>query len=343
MLKKSLIFCFMWIYCTSLLMAQGGSMTDQQVVKYVEMGLQQGKSQQQISTELARKGVTKEQAERAKRLFEQGQQNGENESKTDQRRNQETLASDKNYVNRDFNFEKGSKNNEKVNRFVTNQELIQGQTITLQLDENGNLVSNDITIFKDVQTEEQIFGRNIFKTQNLTFEPSTNLPTPSNYQLGPGDEIIIDIWGVSQVSIQKTISPDGAINIDNLGLVFINGMTVHQATSYLCKELNKIYAGLDGEEPSSHLKVSLVNNRSIQVNVMGEVFLPGTYTLSSFSTVFHALYSAGGVSDIGSLRNIQVVRDGKTIANVDVYDFIMQGKTKDDIHLQEGDVIIVPP
>ena len=343
MFKKSLFFCFMWICCISTILAQGGSMTDQQVVEYVEIGLQQGKSQQQISTELARRGVTKEQAERAKRLYEQGQKKGENKTKTAPNRNQETLASDKNYVNRDFNFEKGSQNTEKVNRFVTTQELTQGQTITLQMDENGNLVSDSITIFKDVQTEEQIFGRNIFNTRSLTFEPSTNLPTPSNYRLGPGDEVIIDIWGVSQVSIQKTISPDGAINIDNLGLVFINGMTVNQATSYLRKELNKIYAGLDEEEPSSHLKVSLANNRSIQVNIMGEVFQPGTYTLSSFSTVFHALYSAGGVSEIGSLRNIQVVRGGKTIAHVDVYDFIMQGKTKDDIHLQEGDVIIVPP
>lgn len=343
MFQKSLFFCLMWICCTSMLMAQGGSMTDQQVVEYVEMGLQQGKSQQQISTELARRGVTKEQAERAKRLYEQGLQNGENKSKTDRGRNQENLASDKNYVNRDFTFEKSSQNNGKMNRFVTNQELTPGQTITLQLDKNGNLVSDSITIFKDVQTEEQIFGRNIFNTQSLTFEPSMNLPTPSNYRLGPGDEVIIDIWGISQVSIQETISPDGAINIDNLGLVFINGMTVNQATNYLRKELNKIYAGLDGEEPSSHLKVSLGNNRSIQVNVMGEVLLPGTYTLSSFSTVFHALYSAGGVSNIGSLRNIQLVRNGKNMAHVDVYDFIMQGKTKDDIRLQEGDVIIVPP
>ena len=161
--------------------------------------------------------------------------------------------------------------------------------------------------------------------------------------MGPGDEIIIDIWGTSQVSIQQTITPDGAISIDNLGLVFLNGMTVNQATSFLRKELNKIYAGLADENPTSQIKVSLGNSRTIQVNVMGEVYQPGTYALSAFSTVFHALYSAGGVSDIGSLRNIQVVRNGKNIANVDVYDFIMQGKTKDDISLQEGDVIIVSP
>ena len=343
MLKKSSLFYFMWICCFTALMAQTGSMTDQQVVEYVEMGLQQGKSQQQIATELARRGVTKEQAERAKSLFAQGQKENKGGTKANRGREQEKLSSGKDYVNRNFSFDKDTKSTGKTNRFVTNQEISEGQTITLKLDENGNLVSDSITIFKEIQTEEQVFGRNIFNTQSLTFEPSMNLPTPSNYRLGAGDLVIIDIWGVSQVTIQETISPDGTINIDNLGLVYLNGMSINQATNHLRKELNKVYAGLNGENPGSHIKVSLGNNRSIQVNVMGEVFQPGTYTLSSFSTVFHALYSAGGVSEIGSLRNIQVVRNGKPIATVDVYDFIMHGKTQDDINLQEGDVIIVPP
>lgn len=341
MSKKTLFFCFMWICCLSTLLAQGGGMTDQQVVEYVEMGLQQGKSQQQIATELARRGVTKEQAERAKNLYAQGQKDTKSNAKTNRKREQEKLASDKEYVGRDFNFEKESQNTGKVNRFVTTQDIAEGQTITLQLDENGNLVSDSITIFKEIQQEEQIFGRNIFNIHSLTFEPSMNLPTPSNYRLGAGDEIIIDIWGISQVTIQETVSPDGTINIDNLGLVFLNGMTIQQATNHLKKELSKVYAGLDGE--GSQLKVSLGSSRTIQVNVMGEVFQPGTYAFSAFSTVFHALYSAGGVSEIGSLRNIQVVRKGKNIANVDVYDFIMHGKTQDDISLQEGDVIIVSP
>ena len=348
MLKKSLILCLLLLGFSATPWAQGGGMSDKQVMEYVEMGMKQGKSQQQIATELARRGVTREQAERVKKLYEQGQKGGKGNAasaKADRTRTKENenLASDKEYVGSEFDFENGNQKAEKVSRFVTNGEITEGETLTLKLDQNGNLVSDNITIFKEEAPEDQVFGRNIFNTNNLTFEPSTNLPTPSNYRLGAGDEVIIDIWGTNQVTIQQSISPDGAINIDNLGLVFLNGMTVNQATSYLRKELNKIYAGLADENPTSHIKVSLGNSRTIQVNVMGEVYQPGTYALSAFSTVFHALYSAGGVSEIGSLRNIQVVRNGKAIANVDIYDFIMQGKTKDDISLQEGDVIIVSP
>lgn len=351
MFKKSLILCFMLLCFSATPWAQGSGMTDKQVMEYVEMGMQQGKSQQQIATELARRGVTREQAERVKKLYEQGQKSGK--STTSKSGNPRTdankdLISDKNYVERDFNFENGNAtgtSKTKVYKYVTTQELPEGaDSLSFSLDKTGNLVSKSgVTIFKEELPEDMVFGRNIFNTSNLTFEPSSNLPTPANYRLGAGDEIIIDIWGTSQVSIQQTITPDGAINIDNLGLVFLNGMTVNQATNYLRKELNKIYAGLSDENPTSHIKVSLGNSRTIQVNVMGEVYQPGTYAISAFSTVFHALYNAGGVSDIGSLRNIQVVRNGKSIANVDVYDFIMQGKTKDDISLQEGDVIIVNP
>ena len=352
MFKKSLFFCLMLICFSATPWAQGSSMTDQQVMEYVEMGMQQGKSQQQIATELARRGVTREQAERVKKLYEQGQKGGKNVTgtKNDRKRTNDNddLASDKNYVDSDFDFKNGNvtgTSKSRVYKYITTQELdLAGKdSLSFTIDQNGNLVSKDMTIFKEELPEEQVFGRNIFNTSNLTFEPSSNLPTPANYRLGAGDEIIIDIWGNNQVSIQETISPDGAISIDNLGLVFLNGMTVNQATSYLRKELNKLYAGLADENPTSHIKVSLGNSRTIQVNVMGEVYQPGTYALSAFSTVFHALYSAGGVSDIGSLRNIQVVRNGKNIANVDIYDFIMHGKTKDDINLQEGDVIIVSP
>ena len=347
MFKKSLILCLMLLGLSATPWAQGSSMSDKQVMEYVEMGMKQGKSQQQIATELARRGVTREQAERVKKLYEQEQNNGKSaaKSKVDRKRTNanDNMASDKEYVDSYFDFENENQKQSKVRRFVTSQEISEGNTFTLKLDKNGNLVSDSLTIFKEELSEDQVFGRNIFNSNKLTFEPTSNLPTPSGYRLGAGDEVIIDIWGTNQVSIQETISPDGAINIENLGLIFLNGMTVNQATSYLRKELNSIYAGLSGENPTSQIKVSLGNSRTIQVNVMGEVYQPGTYSLSAFSTVFHALYSAGGVSDIGSLRNIQVARNGKKIATVDVYDFIMHGKTKDDINLQEGDVIIVPP
>jgi protein involved in polysaccharide export with SLBB domain len=185
-----------------------------------------------------------------------------------------------------------------------------------------------------------VFGRNIFNSRNLTFAPSQNLATPVNYKLGPGDEVIIDIWGSNQNTIRETISPDGNINIETLGLVYLNGMTVKEADNYLRRELSKIYSSIDGK--NTDIKLSLGQIRTIQINVMGEVAVPGTYALSSFSTVFHALYRAGGVNNLGSLRNIYLMRNGKKVATLDVYDFILKGQTMDDIRLQEGDVIIIP-
>ena len=190
---------------------------------------------------------------------------------------------------------------------------------------------------------EQIFGHNIFDNPNLTFEPSMNIATPLNYRLGPGDEVIIDVWGASETTIRQTISPEGSILVSNLGPVYLSGKTVEEANEYLKQEFARIYSGVSGNLPSTQVKLALGEIRSIQVNVMGEVTAPGTYTLSAFASVFHALYHAGGVNDIGTLRAIKVVRGENVIATLDVYDYIMQGKIKDDIRLQDGDVILVSP
>ncbi|KAB5103589.1 capsule biosynthesis protein [Bacteroides thetaiotaomicron] len=284
------------------LMAQ--SMSDSQVLEYVKDGIRQGKEQKQLASELARKGVTKEQAMRVKQLYEQ--QNNVNTSKST-----------------------GTDINESRLREETK--------------ENTSDMLEDHPTTEDLARGDQVFGRNIFNTRNLTFEPSVNLATPANYRLGPGDEVIIDIWGASQNTIRQQISPEGTINIQKIGPVNLSGMTVSAANDYLKNALNKIYNGLNNTtDPTSDIRLTLGNIRTIQINVMGEVVQPGTYALSSFSTVFHTLYRAGGVSDIGSLRNVQLVRNGKNIATIDVYEFIMKGNTQDDIRLQEGDVVIVP-
>jgi len=284
------------------LMAQ--SMSDSQVLEYVKDGIRQGKEQKQLASELARKGVTKEQAMRVKQLYEQ--QNNVNTSKST-----------------------GTDINESRLREETKK--------------NTSDMLEDHPTTQDLARGDQVFGRNIFNTRNLTFEPSVNLATPANYRLGPGDEVIIDIWGASQNTIRQQISPEGTINIQKIGPVNLSGMTVSAANDYLKNALNKIYNGLNNTtDPTSDIRLTLGNIRTIQINVMGEVVQPGTYALSSFSTVFHALYRAGGVSDIGSLRNVQLVRNGKNIATIDVYEFIMKGNTQDDIRLQEGDVVIVP-
>ena len=291
--------------CSPLLMAQS-SMTDQQVLEYVKQGMSEGKDQRQMATELARRGVTREQAERVKKLYEQEQ--GVSTSKMS-----------------------GTEQN----------DLRLRQTVQ---EENTANMFDGISQLDSLKLSEvnKVFGRNIFNTRNLTFEPSVNIATPPNYRLGPGDEVIIDIWGTSQNTIRQQISPDGTINIEKIGPVSLSGMTVSEANEYLKRVLGKTYSGLDAPDGTLEIRLTLGNTRTIQINVMGEVVQPGTYALSSFSTVFHALYRAGGVSDIGSLRNVQVTRNGKTVAKVDVYDFIMKGKTQDDIRLQEGDVIIVP-
>lgn len=274
------------------------SMTDQQVIEYAKAAVEAGKDQTQIAKELAARGVTRAQVERIRASYSQHNPGGATGSNTE----------------------------------TSGSRLRTTTTETAPLNE-VNLPEQNV----ELPQAEQVFGRNIFNTRNLTFEPSVNLATPPNYRLGPGDEVIIDIWGASQNTIRETISPDGTINITDLGPVNLNGMTVQKAESYLKGELAKIYA-----DQSNQIRVTLGNSRTIQINIMGEVLQPGTYALSAFSTVFHALYRAGGVSNIGSLRNVQLVRNGHKVATVDVYDFIMQGRLHDDIGLQEGDVIIVP-
>lgn len=278
-------------------MAQSG-MTDQQVLEYAKDGVKQGKDQRTIATELARRGVTREQAERVKKLYEQ-QTNTDSDNLTGTAKAEARL-----------------------------REQVQEDNSTM-LDEKPQA--------QEVAQQDAVFGRNIFNTRNLTFEPNVNIATPPNYRLGPGDEVVIDIWGASQNTIRQQVSPDGTINLEQLGPVFLSGMTIDRAQQYLTGELRKIYS-----DQSNQIRVTLGNTRTIQINVMGEVVQPGTYALSAFSTVFHALYRAGGVSGIGSLRNVKVSRGGQIVATVDVYQFIMQGKTRDDIRLEEGDVIIVP-
>lgn len=278
-------------------MAQSG-MTDQQVLEYAKDGVKQGKDQRTIATELARRGVTREQAERVKKLYEQ--QTG-------------TAAGD-----------------------MTGTAKAEAR-LREQTQEDNSTLLDEQPQAQEVAQQDAVFGRNIFNTRNLTFEPNVNIATPPNYRLGPGDEVVIDIWGASQNTIRQQISPDGTINLEQLGPVFLSGMSIERAQQYLTGELRKIYS-----DQSNQIRVTLGNTRTIQINVMGEVIQPGTYALSAFSNVFHALYRAGGVSGIGSLRNVKVSRGGQTVATVDVYQFIMQGKTRDDIRLEEGDVIIVP-
>ena len=283
-------------------------MSDDAVYSYVEDGLASGKSQDTIVKELAARGVTKAQAERIKKRLE------DMHGTTDAVRS--VSASDT----------RSRKPGQSLDITVIDEEMTETPTPD---------------VVAQVEDSLQVFGRNIFSNRNLSFAPSENIATPENYKLGPGDEVIIDIWGTNQNTIRQTISPDGFINIEGIGLVYLTGMKVKEADTYMRRQLNKIYS-VDGEDAQSEIKLTLGAIRTIQVNVMGEVAAPGTYFLSSLSTVYHALYRAGGFSDLGSVRNIELIRDGKKKATIDIYDFIVKGQSPDDVTLQEGDIILVP-
>lgn len=313
------------------------TMSDAQVLEYVKRAMQQGKGQQEIAVELLSQGVTEEQALRVKEMYQQqmGGTSISTESST-----QAITASRMRQIQGSSTQGSQNKSSNKLSPANGANGLGYGAYGNNGFYENNGVTSvlADTLNFPKYNPEDEVFGRSIFSSPSLTFEPNINLSTPQNYRLGPGDEVIIDIWGASENTIRQEISPDGYINIPNLGLVYLNNKSIDEADALLQEELRKIYA-----DEANQIKISLGNIRTIQVNVMGEVMFPGTYTLTSFSTVFHALYSAGGVSNIGSLRNVKVARAGKTAATLDIYEYIMKGKIQDDIRLQEGDVIIVPP
>jgi protein involved in polysaccharide export with SLBB domain len=197
------------------------------------------------------------------------------------------------------------------------------------------------TAFENLR--KKIFGYNLFFNKQLTFEPSLNIPTPKDYQLGAGDVITIDIWGASQQNYNLTISPDGSIIVDNIGPINISGLTIDKASAKIISRLSSIYSGITGKSPNTFAQVSLGSLRSILVSLVGEVNNPGTYTLPSLATVFNALYLSGGPSLNGSMRNIQVYRDNKLLTTLDIYDFLVNGDQKNNIRLQDQDIIMIKP
>ena len=316
MIRKTGLLFFIVIMLAGICFPAAAQMTDDAVIEYVKDGLANGKSQNDLLKELVASGVTKEQALRIKKAMEteNAGMGGIMGRTTQQERRRRNAPG-----------------------------AIQYSAVDVQKDVNID-VQEDVNI--DVQevenaSEKVIFGHNIFSNRKLTFAPSLNIPTPENYRLGAGDEIIIDVWGSNEATIRQTISPDGFINIPNLGVVSLNGMTVKEAEKYLRRKLSQIYP-VEGDGAASDFKLTLGSIRTIQVNVTGEVEVPGTYSISSLSNVYNALYLAGGINELGSLRKVQLVRNGKQKAEVDLYDFILNGVLPDGIILQDGDVINVP-
>lgn len=323
--------------------------SDDEVVAYVKSAVEAGKSQTQIMRELMARGVTREQAERIKQKYENGELDLEglgvsNKGNNSRQSADRTRSSSSNKTSRknasdnrrQRNSDKNGRNDVRTQeRNVTNREVID--------DEEDEDLYEDDYIFPEEPEDLSggIFGHNIFLNRELSFEPNENAATPVDYVLGPGDEVIIDVWGYNESSISQVISPDGRIYIEALGQIHLAGLDIKAAASKIRKALSAKYSEI--LEGNTSVSVTLGQIRTIQVNVMGEVNTPGTYRLSSFATVFTALYRAGGVSEIGSLRDIKVMRAGKVVASVDIYSYIFNGGFDKAIRLQDGDVINVPP
>ncbi len=327
------------------------SMTDDQVLQFAVKEQKAGSTQQQIVTKLMQRGVDISQIRRVKKKMERtasadGMGVVSNVNKNDDRSRKgnsanaeiqpdESEARTSGLVERERDKSVRhtyDEDDEEFQAFLKAYKDVMPDSLTLE-DEFDDFIRDK---YEKQKNRKKVFGRNIFNNKDLSFEPNMNIATPENYVLGPGDAVYVDIYGASNKSLEMTVSPDGYINVEGFGLVSVSGLTVSQANARVKSELGKRYS-------SSTIKLTVGQTKTISVNVMGEVKVPGTYTLSAFSTVFHALYMAGGTNDIGTLRDIKVFRNNKQVASVDIYDYMLNGKLSGNVRLAEGDVIMVGP
>lgn len=320
---KKYVLCFLLMLLgTVSVLAQG--MTDSQVLNYVKSRHRAGASQSQIVTGLMQRGVKIDQIRRLRDQY-QGQvtDEGKIRSAMEDRDNTKLNAN-----NDGTEFQE--LNTAKLNTTGEIYEDADEDHDDAELDvQSESRVAGDIN-------GKRIFGHDIFRRRNLTFEPNDNIPTPQDYVLGPGDVIVVDIYGVSQRTLSLTVSHEGTVRIPDVGLVSLSGLTVAAAQQ-------RLRATLGARYQSSDLKLTVSQHRTIMINIMGAVPRPGTYHLSAYATVFYALYRAGGISQLGTLRDIKVVRNGRVITHVDMYDFILTGKMTGNIRLHDDDVIQVDP
>lgn len=356
---KRYIILFILMLCTLGTYAQG-AMTDSQVLEFISKEYNKGTSQAQIVTKLMQNGVQISQIRRVRDMYMKMKKGtsmsttGSKESGNDRSRQnngqQKPGMSQKEIATETMNDYNESQ--EQASRYTNyrmygnKDEQLSGKYdetnpdfILMQQELNGILPGDTAMMYEELveaikRKQKKVFGRDIFSNENLSFEPNVNMALPKNYRLGPGDNVFIDIYGASQKSIEATVAPDGILTIEGFGPVQVSGLTVDEANARVKQKLGKRYS-------SSNIRLSVGQTHTILVNVMGEVKTPGTYTVSSFATVFNALYLAGGISDLGTLRNIKVYRRNKLISVIDVYDYILNGQQRGNVHLADNDVIVV--
>ncbi len=348
-MKKYIILTLMLLFTASTLFAQSSSMSDEQVMSYVIKEHERGTSNAQIVTKLMQQGVDISQIRRVRNKYEHmtKQNNLYNTAEVGDKkinRLRSNQAEALQYEESTQESQASTQSNYRLqslqrrNLRDNTEDSPEFQAFSKEMD---YMVTDTATLIKQLLAEKEakrnkVFGRDIFNNAELSFEPNMNIATPQNYRLGPGDAVIIDIYGASQKTIESTVSPDGEITIEGYGPVNVSGLTVAQANARLRNTLGSRYR-------SSRIKLTVGQTKTIMVNVMGEVKTPGTYTLSAFATVFHALYMAGGTNDLGTLRNIKVYRHNKLVSVVDIYDYILNGKLTGNVRLSDNDVIVVGP
>ncbi len=323
-LKRGIAIALL-VLSTMTAAAQSG-MTDTQVMQFVAREAKAGTSQSQIVTKLMQRGVKIDQIRRVRNQY----------SKQLKNHNLDTAA--------DVAVAEAGNRMRSASNNITQQDVVDGKKNTttennIDAGESHSLAEQDVLTTQGVAVDaagKRVFGRDIFNQRALSFEPNMNIATPETYVLGPGDEVIIDVYGASQNTLQLTVSSEGTVTVPGYGPIQVSGLTVATANA-------KVRATLGSRYASSNVKLTVGQTRTIMVNVMGEVRTPGTYTLSAFSTVFHALYRAGGINDIGTLRNVKVYRNGRQITVVDIYEYILNGRLAGNVRLQDGDVVQVEP
>ena len=341
-MRRFLLFVCITAFSYTTIQAQ--SMTDEQVMQFVMKEREAGTSQSQIVTKLMQNGVNIQQIRRIRDKYNrQIQKSGLG------------MAADKavNDASKRMRENNGEEKSKSIVYSDASSKIENASSYRHTYDENdddylmmqqelGSILPTDTAeLVKQLMEErnknkKKVFGRDVFNRKDLTFEPNMNIATPQNYRLGPGDAVIIDIYGASQQTFTETVSPDGEVTIEGYGPVQLSGLTVAQANARLRSTLGARYS-------SSKIKLTVGQTKTMMVNVMGEVKAPGTYTLSAFASVFHALYMAGGTNDLGTLRNIKVFRNNKLVTTVDIYDYMLNGKLTGNVRLADNDVIIVGP
>ena len=326
-LLVALSFSLQWVTAQTV--------SDDQVIKMVMAEKERGTDEAEIARKLLLQGVTPAQIRRIKEKYEKeksglgavdltGKEEGSNRLRG---KKDKTKENDKNFLVSKENNAGGEKLKKEVDKEM--QKKMQADMAFLDLD--------SVVYYQTLLKEKtEVFGRNLFNNELLTFEPAVNIPAPADYVLGAGDQVIIDVWGASQMTFDNVISPEGFIVVEGAGRVKLAGMTVAEANKYVSKILNGYYNG-------SSISLSIGEIRNVKVDIVGEVSAPGSYTLSAFSTLFNALYMAGGISELGSLREINVYRNGKSVSKIDVYDYVLNGNNVGNIRLQDNDLIVVGP